>query len=101
MTIYNITTQVAWQVHEEWKNWMINERIPDLIATGIFSHYQLVRVIEVDDAEGPMYAVQLYLHESCSISDYKNKFSETMEKHEKALWGNQVFSFSSLMEVIN
>jgi hypothetical protein len=101
MIIYNITTQVTWQVHDQWRKWLLTEHIPNLIATGIFSHHQVVRVLEVDDTEGPMYAVQLYVHESCTIDDYKNRFAETMEKSEKALWGNQVFTFSSLMEVIN
>ena len=101
MIIYNITTQVSWPAHEQWKKWMMDERLPEMIDTGIFSRYQLVRVLEVDDSEGPMYAVQLYVNELSSISEYKEKYMQQMEHVEKKLWGSQIYSFSSLMEVIN
>ena len=61
MIIYNITTLVSWPIHDAWKEWLMNEYIPELMGTALFSHFQVVRLMEVDEDEGPTYALQLYL----------------------------------------
>ncbi len=101
MIIYNITTQVTWSIHSHWMQWLMESRLPALMATGIFSHHQLVRLLEVDDEEGPTYALQLYVKNDRSIEDYKTNHLPALSHNEKTLWGDQVLSFSSLMEVIN
>ena len=101
MIIYNITTQVSWPVHDRWKTWLLDSCIPSMLATGIFSHYQLVRLLEVDEADGITYALQLYVKENCSIRDYKRVHEPSIQQQEKLLWGDEILSFPSLMEVIN
>jgi len=101
MLIYNITTQVGWHVHEAWKKWMLEDCIPEMMSTGYFSHFQMVRLLESDDADGPTYAVQMYVNSTSSIEEYKSKHVDGMRSRERSLWGESAFSFSSLMEVIN
>lgn len=101
MIIYNVTTLVSWRVHEAWKSWMLGSCIPSMLATGIFSHHQLVRLLEVDETEGATYALQLYVKENSSINDYKQLHHPSIEQQEKALWGDEILSFASLMRVIN
>ena len=101
MIIYNITTHVTWNIHDQWKEWMLKQRIPEMLATGIFSHYQLARLLEVDDSEGPTYAVQFYVPNGFSVSEYTLKHLPHMQHSEKMLWGDNIYSFSSLLEVIN
>ena len=101
MIIYNLTTLVSWGIHEEWKEWMINEYLPELMATELFSHHQLVRLMEVDEYEGPTYALQLYLKNSEDFNLYREKYLEHFQEKEKNVWGDYATSFASLMEVIN
>jgi hypothetical protein len=101
MIIYNITTHVRWEIHEQWKRWLLEQLIPDMLATGLFSHHQLVRLLEAEDEEGPTYALQLYLDGDCSIEDYRKKHLENFKNEEKKMWGGNIYSFTSLMEVIN
>lgn len=101
MTIYNITTQVSWSVHDEWKRWLFEEHIPRILSTGLFSHFQAVKLLEADEEFGPTYAVQLYVREGCSIEEYRQHHLEEILESETKSWGERAFSFSSLMEVIN
>ena len=101
MIIYNITTLVSWPIHDDWKEWMINDYMPQLMATKLFSHYQLVRLMEVDEDEGPTYAVQLYLESSSDFNLYRDKHLEEFQEKERIAWGDYTTSFASLMEVIN
>jgi hypothetical protein len=101
MIIYNITSQVSWNIHDHWREWVINQEAPAFVATGVFSHYQFVRLLDVDDYDGPTYALQLYINENSSIDLFRRIHLDEFENNEKALWGDEVFSFTSLMEVIN
>src|SRR4051812_35901579 len=101
MIIYNITTHVAWKVHDKWRRWLMEQLIPEMLATGLFSKYQLVRLLEAEDEEGATYALQMYVAENCSIEDYREKHHEYFNSREKELWAGNTYSFTSLMEVIN
>ena len=101
MIIYNITTQVAWTSHDSWLNWMRETQIPALMETGLFSHFQFVRLLEVDEEIGPTYALQLYFQNGRSIEEFKSDHLHAFAANEIALWGDDTFSFTSLMEVIN
>ena len=101
MIIYNLTTLVSWGIHEEWKEWMINEYLPELMATELFSHHQLVRLMEVDEYEVPTYALQLYLKNSEDFNLYREKYMEHLQEKEKNVWVDYATSFASLIEVIN
>ena len=101
MIIYNLTTLVSWGIHDEWKEWMMNEYLPGLMATKLFTHHQLVRLMEVDEDEGPTYALQMYLKNTEDFSLYREKHLEHFQQKEKHAWGDYATSFASLMEVIN
>jgi hypothetical protein len=58
--IYNVTIKVEATIADEWLRWLQDEHIPDVMATGCFSNYKIVRLLEVDESEGPTYAVQHY-----------------------------------------
>ncbi len=100
MIVYNVTTHVNNNIHEAWLEWMKTEHIPEVLATALFTHHRILRLLEVDDTDGPTYAVQYY-------SSSKEKYEHYITHHAKELraktlkkWGDQIFSFRSLMEVV-
>ena len=101
MTIYNITTQVAWAIHDRWKQWLIEEALPEMLSTGLFTHFQLVRLIEVNEEEGPTYAVQLYSTGAAELNLFRKNHLPEFDKNERGKWGDSICSFKSVMEVIN
>ncbi|HUQ64612.1 MAG TPA: DUF4286 family protein [Flavitalea sp.] len=101
MIIYNITTLVSWPIHDDWKQWLMNEYIPALMSTKLFSNYQVVRLMEVNEDEGPTYALQLYLNNASDFNNFRASHLELFLKKEKSAWGDYATSFASLMEVIN
>ena len=42
---YNVTVIIDDSILDEWKSWMIETHIPDVMATGAFESYQLTKVI--------------------------------------------------------
>lgn len=100
MLIYNVTTQVAWPVHESWLSWMQQTHIPEVMQTGCFQQSQLVRLLETDETEGPTYAVQYYAANEDQYRRYISDFSAELRKRTLEQWGNSVIAFRSLMKII-
>jgi hypothetical protein len=101
MFIYNITTKVDPSVHEAWVVWMKQTHIPDVMHSGCFSDFQFVRLLELDDSDGPTYAVQ---YRAASIANY-NRYLEIhankLRNDSSVQWGNKVIGFRSLMQVVH
>ena len=57
MIIYNVTIKVDASIADAWLQWLLREHIPDMLHTGCFRSHRVVRLMEVDDSEGPTYAV--------------------------------------------
>lgn len=101
MIIYNVTIQVTWTIHDEWLRWLKEIHIPKILGTGCFFEYRIVKLLEVEEDEGPTYAIQFH---ASTMSNYQH----FIKKHEALIgqqfyekWREQVVAFSSLMEVVH
>jgi hypothetical protein len=101
MFIYNITMQVEWSIHEAWLQWMLDIHLPEILSTGCFTKHQFVRLIEINETEGPTYALQLYLQNKEDYNRYMRIYSEVQMQEEIALWHDNVVSFATLMKVVH
>ncbi len=98
--IYNVTIKVEASIAADWLAWLKQEHIPEVLATGCFTGQRIVRLLEVDDSEGPTYAIQ---YEAPSKADY-NRYIELhaagLRDKSFAKWGNRFIAFRSVMEVV-
>ena len=101
MIIYNVTTKLDHSIVANWLSWIKEEHIPDIIATGCFSHAVVLRLVEVDDSEGPTFAVQYHAPDKVKYSQYIQQFAESMRKKAMDKWGNKFISFRSVLELVN
>jgi hypothetical protein len=101
MLIYNVTSKVSWEAEDKWIEWMVTEQIREILDTGLFLKYQLVRLLDVEDMDGPTYAVQYYLDNKEDYDRYIRQFAPGIREKAINRWGNHVISFRTLMEVIN
>jgi hypothetical protein len=100
MIIYNVTVQVTWSIHDAWLQWMKEVHVADVINTGMFFKHQMLRLLEVDETEGPTYAIQYYAKNKDEYNQYIQEFSELMRKKGTDQWGNQFIAFRSVMQVV-
>ena len=101
MLIYNITIKISWEIHDEWLEWMRHEHIPEVMATRHFFKSQLVRLLEVEEDDGPTYAVQFYAAEKEDYQQFLANYAAPLRERTFERWGDQFISFKSVMEVIN
>jgi hypothetical protein len=92
---------VSWEIHDSWLAWMKSERIPEIMHSKLFYQYQMVRLLEIDDADGPTYAVQFYTD---SMEKYEQYLAEFMQQHNTSgvkKWGIQTVEFNTLMQIVH
>ena len=100
MYIYNVTTQVKEFIHVEWLEWMRNDFIPEMIATELFSHYRIVKILDIDESDGPTYAIQYFTDSRTKYDQFVQLYSNKLSQKAIEKWKDKIFSFRSLMEVI-
>ena len=98
--IYNVTIMVDHAIANPWLQWMLEEHIPDVLSTGCFTGHQVLRLLDVDEAEGLTYAIQ---YRSSSREDYNryiNEHASEMRNRSVQKWGDRFIAFRTVMEVV-
>ena len=100
MIIYNVTIKVEQSIADAWLQWLLNEHIPDIMQTGCFSSHKVVRLLEVDETEGPTYAIQYHADSKADYNRYIEIHASHMRQKSFDKWGNGFMAFRSVMQVI-
>lgn len=101
MIIYNVTIKVEASIAKEWLQWMQEVHIPEVMQTGCFTDYKIVRLLEVDDTEGPTYATQYYAESKAIYNQYISMFAPALRDKTHKQWGDRIIAFRSVMEVVH
>jgi hypothetical protein len=100
MFIYNVTTKVNWSIHDAWLEWMQTDHMPTVIRTNCFLHYQLLKLHEQDEVEGPTYVAQYFAESKALYNRYIELFANEFRKEYSDKWGNNFIAFRTLLEVV-
>lgn len=101
MFIYNVTIKVEAAIADEWLQWLKEQHIPEVMATGCFETYKIVRLLEIDDSEGPTYAVQYHALSKALYNRYIMKYADALRQKSYDQWGQRFTAFRSLMQMID
>lgn len=99
MILYNVTIILDEQIHANWLKWLKNEHLKEIMSTGFFISYRVLKVLDSPN-EGLTYCVQY-------IADSVEKYNEYLQIHPNQLqtnvpaeFLNKFVVFSTLMEFI-
>jgi hypothetical protein len=101
MIVYNVTIKVNQTVADEWLHWLQTEHIPEVVATGCFTHATVLRLLEVDDTEGPTHTVQYFAESKALYNQYIQSYAAPLREKSFAKWGDKFIAFRSVMQVVN
>lgn len=99
MVIYNVTIKIDWSIAEDWLRWMKQTHMPEMMDTGCFSKFQLVRLLQVDEEEGPTYAVQYYANTLTKYDEYLKDHAPALRQKTIDEWGDKFIAFRTLMQL--
>jgi hypothetical protein len=100
MFIYNVSIQLDKAIEQEWLNWMHQEHMDEVIATGMFDKYALFELIEPagDPEEGlKTYIAQYETDSRERYQQYIDVFAPTLREKGFARFGSQFIAFRTIM----
>jgi hypothetical protein len=100
MFIYNVTIQVSWSIHDAWLEWMQQKHMPALIKTNCFVRFQLLKLHEQDEIEGPTYVAQYFAENKALYNRYIELYAKDFKKEIEDKWGENIYAFRTLLEII-
>jgi hypothetical protein len=101
MFIYNVTVKVNDSIKNEWLQWLKNEHIPEVIATDCFSKATILRLMDIDEAEGPTYAIQYFAESKSAYNQYIDKYAGILRQKSIDKWRDQFIAFRSFMQIVD
>ncbi len=100
MIVYNITSKVRWDILEPWLAWQLEEQIPAILATKLFDDYQLYRLLEQDEEEGPTFVIQFFTTSLERYEQFLIEFAPALQQAGWDKWGNGFIAFRTLLESV-
>ncbi|RDY60148.1 DUF4286 family protein [Flagellimonas nanhaiensis] len=101
MLIYNVTINIDESVHDQWLSWMRDKHVPDMLATGKFSHAKMVKVLVEEDMGGITYSVQYTTKDRKTLDSYYKEDADRLRSDAQKLFANKFVAFRTELEVIS
>lgn len=99
--LYNVTINIDKNVLEEWKAWMINFHIPDVMATGKFESFMMQRILSGESEGGVTFAIQYLAHDRKSFDEYQLDHAPRLQKEHTEKYNGKFGAFRTIMEVVS
>jgi hypothetical protein len=101
MIVYNVTVKIAAEISSAWLQWLKEEHINDILKTNCFTKATILQLLEVDNEEGPTYAIQYFAESKSLYNLYIEKFATEIRQKGFDKWGDKFIAFRSVMQVIH
>ncbi|WP_103069743.1 DUF4286 family protein [Aquimarina sediminis] len=100
MYIYNVTINIEETIHDEWLNWMNEEHIPDMLATGKFSKALMTKVLIEEEMGGITYSVQYTTNSKETLQKYYDQDADQLRAKSNRFAGKFV-AFRTELEIVS
>ncbi|MEL6304617.1 MAG: DUF4286 family protein [Bacteroidota bacterium] len=101
MLIYNVTINIDDTVHDEWLLWMKDKHIPDMLATGKFSHAKMTKVLVEEELGGTTYSVQYTTKDRNTLDRYYQENAELLRQDALKRFADKFVAFRTELEIVS
>ncbi len=101
MIIYNVTINIENTVKEEWHHWMVTDHIPKVMATGFFSGYTMLQLLnEEPNNTGTTYAIQYRCDNLDRLNEYLYKVAPALQQEHLLKFKDRHVAFRTFLQVL-
>ncbi len=101
MIIYSVTVRVDEPIAQDWKKWMAEQHIPDVMATGKFLEYRMCQVMVETEEGGISYNIQYVCQDEETLNDYAKNHAPALQKDHNERYAGKFNAFRTMLEVID
>ncbi len=101
MILYNVTVNIDDDVEQDWIGWMKETHIPEVMETGFFMDYRMMKMLsQGQDDTGSTYAIQ-YMAESLGhLETYLDTVAPKIQKKSIIRYGTKMAAFRTVLEEV-
>jgi hypothetical protein len=99
--LYNITIRISHDKHDDWKKWILENHIPDVMKTGMFLSYRMHRMIGDEAEDGITYAIGYVCPDMKTLHQYNIHHSSKLQEEHTNRYEGHFGAFRSIMEIID
>ena len=101
MVLYNVTVNIDEKIEEEWRGWMKEIHIPEVLATGFFQRHRILKLLnETPEATGSTYAIQYELANIGKLDKYLEHHAPALQKKHQDKYGTRCMAFRTVLEEV-
>lgn len=101
MIIYNVTINIPDELHDEWLLWMKQTHLPDVMNTGMFTSYRMLKLLtRQPDEVGTTYAIQYNCPTKENYDRYAAEFGPALQTETRKKFGETLLAFRTLLEEV-
>lgn len=100
MILYNVTVNVDEAIAKEWLQWMKEQHMPDVMATGCFRESRIFRLLSAKEQGGFTYAVQYFAENMEDYQRYFDNHAEALQTEHINRYKDRFVAFRTLLESV-
>ncbi len=101
MVVYSVTVKVDIEVHDVFKNWLIKEHIPEVMATNRFLGYKMYKVLVHNEQDGITYNIQYQMQSMEQYFLYQEQDAPSLQEKTKSKFGDKFVAFRTLLKEVH
>lgn len=100
MLVYNITNKVDHSILDEWIKWQLEEHIPGIMSTNLFTDFKFYRLLEQDESDGMTYVIQYFTECKENYDAYIHKYAPAFREKAIKKWSDRFIAFRTLLQSV-
>lgn len=100
MYIYNVTIKVIPEIETAWIQWMKEEHMAEVVATGCFHSSQFLELLDPIDEEGKTFVAQYFTEDAALYSKYIEEHAPSLRAKGYDRFGNGFIAFRSILKIL-
>lgn len=100
MFIYNVTVNVDDEIALEWLQWMREEHLPMVMATGCFKEFKFLKLL-TETEQGETYAIQYYVEALETLKFYQEVHGPGLRAETEKRFGEKALAFRTVLEILD
>lgn len=98
MVIYQVLCTVPNDIEQDWREWMLDEHIRDVMNTEMFTQFRMSKVLKPTANSATQYCIQYYAQSMEDYEQYRKDFAPVLQAAHNAKYGNQISVERVVME---
>lgn len=100
MILYNVTVAIDVKVEDEWKTWMKEVHIPEVMATAKFVDHSFYKVMNNQEEDSASYSIQYFAESMKELQLYLAIDAPGLQQKSMEAFPNKFAAFRTVLQSV-